>query len=166
MNREDSVALLRLTKKTAACDKDFERLYCEEERKEKVNTLNSLYVAFTRAGSELHVIGVKREKESFPFVLFPGGTSYCDGEGRCARDEVQRRNRYSLILFDYRGQAPVPTGSPAMMHFEERRRGELIHQVFVYGDLTLTDRLREEVGEALAESRGSEMGSRLVADAS
>ena len=64
-----AVSLLRLTKEIAASHEELGDRYREEQLKERVNRLNSLYVAFTRAGSELYVIGVKRERENT--FLFP-----------------------------------------------------------------------------------------------
>ena len=76
---EESVTLLRLKKGMLWADDEFERRYGEEETKVMVARLNSLYVAFTRAGAELYVIGVKGEKDSFPFTLFPEDTASCSG---------------------------------------------------------------------------------------
>jgi ATP-dependent helicase/nuclease subunit A len=126
---DDSVALLRLTRRTASLDSEFEALYTEEERKEKVNRLNSLYVAFTRAGSELYVVGVKREKETFPFTLFPNGMVYSKGE---MRDVLSRAEKEQLLEEGYHPVSRVSAFASfeVPLNFEEKRRGDLVHRVF------------------------------------
>lgn len=154
-DRGDSIVLLHLTKKTASCDKDFERLYREEERKERVNKLNSLYVGLTRAGSELHVIGVKRAKEGFPFDLFPNGSQFCSGERRTT-EGARTKKAVLLDAFHYEGRAPMPSGPAEKLHFEEKRRGDLIHRV-----LSLLPYVTENFTEELAgavERSCEEMG--------
>jgi ATP-dependent helicase/nuclease subunit A len=126
---DDSVALLRLTKGMISADKDFERLYTAEERKEQVNRLNSLYVAFTRAGSELYVIGVKRERETFPFALIPEGMPHCDGKAADVKAREEQEHPQAAACH-YVPQTAVSTGSEGPIHFEERRRGDFVHRIF------------------------------------
>lgn len=126
---DESVAILHLTRRTASLDSEFEALYAEEERKERVNRLNSLYVAFTRAGSELYVVGVKREKETFPFSLFPNGMVYSEGE---ILDVVSRAEKEHLLEEAYHPISRVSALalSEGPLNFEEKRRGDLVHKVF------------------------------------
>jgi ATP-dependent exoDNAse (exonuclease V) beta subunit len=125
---EDGVAFLRLTKPLLEADEDFAARYAEEEVKEDVNRLNSLYVAFTRAGSELHVIGVKRERETFPFNLFPNGMSYALGEPAVVERQVEEPHDV-LDPFHHAAAAHMPVPSDEGINFEERRRGELMHAI-------------------------------------
>jgi ATP-dependent helicase/nuclease subunit A len=125
----DTVSLLRLTKAVAARDEGFEKRYKDEEMKERVNRLNSLYVAFTRAGSELYVIGVKRERDSFPFAIFPQGMTYSNGEAA----EVPARPEHTAASIDAcHLSAPFECGpgSDETIRFEEKRRGEVVHKMF------------------------------------
>jgi ATP-dependent exoDNAse (exonuclease V) beta subunit len=161
----DSVVFLHLTKKTASCDSDFEKLYREEEKKEKVNKLNSLYVGLTRASSELHVIGVKRTKESFPFDLFPDDSRFCSGAPQMT---VAARKKTAVLLdtFHYGGQAPVPVGSAGKLNFEERRRGDFIHKVLSMLPY-VTENFAEELDNAVEMScreMGIETGHRDIVD--
>jgi len=125
----DSISLLRLTKSIAAADAEFGRRYNEEEVKERVNRLNSLYVAFTRAGSELYVIGVKRERETFPFAIFPNGMTYCQGEATKV-DARPDKSVASVDVFHLSTPFEPGTGSDDTIRFEEKRRGELMHRIF------------------------------------
>jgi ATP-dependent exoDNAse (exonuclease V) beta subunit len=123
---QDGVAFLRLTKPVLEADADFEARYAEEELKETVNRLNSLYVAFTRAGRELHVIGVKREREAFPFNLFPNGMACSLGQPAAVERHVEEP--YDVLdPFHHSAAAPMPAPSDEGIRFEERRRGELMH---------------------------------------
>ncbi len=125
----DSISLLRLTKGIAAADEAFGRCYDEEEMKERVSKLNSLYVAFTRAGSELYVIGVKRERETFPFAIFPNGMAYCRGEAT----EVPARQGEAITSVEaFHLSVPFECGSGSddAIRFEEKKRGELVHRLF------------------------------------
>lgn len=126
---EDGVAFLHLTKPVLEADADFEARYAEEELKETVNRLNSLYVAFTRAGCELHVIGVKREREAFPFNLFPNGMAGSTGEPTAVERQVEEPHDV-LDPFHHSVPAHMPAPSDEGIKFEERRRGELMHAVF------------------------------------
>jgi ATP-dependent exoDNAse (exonuclease V) beta subunit len=148
----DCVSLLRLTKGIAATDEAFGKRYGDEEMKERVNRLNSLYVAFTRAGSELYVIGVsrERERESFPFaIIFPKGIAYCQGEATevSARpgETVASTAVFHLSMPNERG-----SGSDDSIRFEEKRRGELVHRVLSsieYMDEDTEGRLAEAIRE-------------------
>lgn len=144
----DTVSLLRLTKAVAARDGEFERCYRDEETKERVNRLNSLYVAFTRAGSELYVIGVKRGRDAFPFSIFPQGMAYSSGETPEARTGAERTassvDAFHLSApFDESG-----SGSDETIRFEEKKRGEIVHRIFASVEY-LDEAVEERLGECV-----------------
>ena len=64
---EDSVRVLKISKGMADRDEELGALYADAEKRDKVGRLNALYVAMTRASAELHVIGVKGKRMSYPF---------------------------------------------------------------------------------------------------
>jgi len=64
---EDSVRVLKLTKGLAEDDEELGPVYDEAELRKKVDRLNALYVAMTRASIELQVIGVKGKQIRYPF---------------------------------------------------------------------------------------------------
>ena len=159
---EESVTLLRLKKGMLRADDTLQKRYQEEETKVMVARLNSLYVAFTRAGAELYVIGVKGEKDSFPFALFPDAVSSCSGtppevsagEAKNADGSVEGLH-HALAL-----EAPPPSVEP--LRFEERKRGELVHKI-----LSLIDYADGDVGVRLDEiirAMQAEAGADAVPD--
>lgn len=157
----ETVTLLRLTKPMLHADEAFEKLYGQEEMKERVNKLNSLYVAFTRAGSELYVIGAKREKESFPFMLFPNGMSYRAGEPReaLARKEPDPP---TAEVFHHAVPPELPTGQDEGIRFREKSRGELIHKVLSLIDYV--DRDIERKIDGIMEKLRRTMGGDEIQD--
>lgn len=126
---EGSVALLRLTKGMLQADRDFEGRYRDEETKDKVSRLNSLYVAFTRAGSELYVLGVKGGKDSFPFVLLPDGTSNFGCESPLAPPERADGADEWVEGFHHTVALEGAGGPEGPMRHEEKKRGEIVHRV-------------------------------------
>ena len=68
---EEGACLLKITKEVLNSAPDCEGLYREEEMKDMVNRLNSLYVGFTRPKEELYVIGVRGGCAGYPFDLLP-----------------------------------------------------------------------------------------------
>jgi ATP-dependent exoDNAse (exonuclease V) beta subunit len=124
----DSAALLRLTKPMLHVCNDFAVRYAEEEMRERVNQINTLYVALTRASAELHVVGVRGEKEFFPFALFPSGRSGVPSESIECREKVSGR------AAAYYHTTPL-IGSSAgegALRFKEKQRGDLAHKILSF----------------------------------
>lgn len=144
-----AVSLVRLTKAIADADESFARRYADEEKKERVSKLNSLYVALTRAGSELYVIGVKRERERFPFALFPDGMVCCRGE---AAEAAKGPDETTLPVDAFHLSTPFEGGSASddAIRFEEKKRGELVHKLF-----SSVEYLDEDTEGMLAEAAGT-----------
>jgi ATP-dependent exoDNAse (exonuclease V) beta subunit len=65
----DSVGLCRLNARLAAADPALRDIYEETRARQFVDRLNTLYVALTRARSELQVIGVKAAADKYPFDI-------------------------------------------------------------------------------------------------
>jgi len=126
-----AVSLLRLTKEIAASHEELGNRYREEQLKERVNRLNSLYVAFTRAGSELYVIGVQREKEknSFPFCILPESMACSRGQ---AAEVPPKADEPAAPKGAFHLSMPIELGSGTedAIRFEEKKRGEMVHKIF------------------------------------
>ena len=143
---EEAVTLLRLKKGMLQADDELERRYQEEETKVMVARLNSLYVAFTRAGAELYVIGVKGEKDSFPFTLFPEKPSSCSGTppevsaGKAKNADGSVEGLHHAVALE----APPPSFEP--LAFVEKKRGEMVHKI-----LSLIDYADGDIGVRLDE---------------
>ncbi|MBM4137249.1 MAG: hypothetical protein FJ241_10530 [Nitrospira sp.] len=131
--KEDEVTLMKINRKIAGHDAPLERLYNEEAMNEMVNKLNSLYVGFTRAGEELYVIGVKRERDKYPFDLLPA-------EGYAPSDKPDRilpSTPESIVTFPihhHHQRIQFSIIPHELISIEERRRGEFIHRVLFFVD--------------------------------
>lgn len=128
LREEGRIRLVRLTRQLARRDGELASLYDSERLQDTVNRLNGLYVALTRAREEMYVIGVSREKDTFPFDLL-AGSSFTEAE------EVEAPARVpgaaaapppaARLSHDAR---PVPPSvGPRRLGWIERRRGELTH---------------------------------------
>jgi len=147
--------LLKLNRHVASCDPLFETLYRQEEMKERVDRLNSLYVEFTRAEEELYVIGVKGKKDRFPFDLLP-----VEAYSPSAKPE-------RISVGEGEGEVPFPLLHPSVrmafsassgerLTLEERQRGEFIHRVLSLIDDRgegLEDLLSQAIKQVKAEMR-------------
>jgi len=100
---EEGVHVYKINKTLAAADPDLARTYNERRDREWVDKLNALYVALTRAKHELHIIGLKKKSEKFPFDLL--GRVF-DREGQTPVHVV------GAARFEFtRGVAVVPEGA-------------------------------------------------------
>ena len=66
---DKGVHVYKINKTLAAADPDLAKTYDERRDREWVDKLNALYVALTRAKHELHIIGLKKRSDKFPFDL-------------------------------------------------------------------------------------------------
>jgi ATP-dependent helicase/nuclease subunit A len=160
------VGLVKITRTTAERDPTLAALYDEEELKEKVDRLNGLYVALTRARREMYVIGVKRDRDSFPFDLLPAsGFPPLDDKGPAVGDDspaepVARLRHHARPI-------PVSFGSGGLDR-EERRRGELVHRMLElveYAGPGLEADLGAAADRAAQEAREESIGARAAAQA-
>lgn len=146
----------RLSKQIAEKVKELDVLYDELSTKEAVNGLNSLYVALTRAGSELYVLCVQNRtrKESYHACRFLPHAEYsaaampaeiCPGEKRQSRK----------IELEHGGiRALAAVSADRSMNVEEKRWGEYIHRILSYIDVWEPDNeliLREIIKKANQE---------------
>ena len=70
--KDGAVRVLRLTSALSEADEDLRDVYRNVRDRDVVDRLNTLYVGLTRAKHELHVLGVKGERDDYPFELFEG----------------------------------------------------------------------------------------------
>ena len=142
MEEDGARRMVKITRAIAGRDPSLKAVYDQEVLKEKVNRLNGLYVALTRARREMYVIGVKRDRDSYPFDILPSdGFAPRTDKGQVARAApgvetaavLSHAARPVAISFD-RGN----------LGREERRRGELVHRM-----LQLLGESPDDIGEAL-----------------
>jgi ATP-dependent helicase/nuclease subunit A len=123
----EGARLVKITQDIAARDPELQALYDEEVIARKVDSLNGLYVALTRAQREMYVIGVKRERDAFPFDLLPseGFAPSADKEMAAPKPVAVE---YGARLSHETRTVPV-TVEGGRLGREERRRGELVHRI-------------------------------------
>jgi len=127
---KDAFSILKITKDMAQLDEGLDQLYHAAEQKDIVNSLNSLYVGFTRPEEELYVVGVtgKPEQPGYPLSLLPFGKyQSCERPERrapeetCLRNDVRLMHRHAEIVF--------PSAVQGVLNQMEKRRGDLIHAI-------------------------------------
>jgi ATP-dependent exoDNAse (exonuclease V) beta subunit len=153
------VELVKITKEIAGRDPALAALYDEEVEKEKVNRLNSLYVALTRAKREMYVIAVKPDRDSFPFDLLPAESfPPSPDKGNAASDPVPAEARAEL---SYEARTMQASPGEGRLSREERRRGELVHRMLSlveYAEDDLEARLAAAGRRAALEAREPDSG--------
>ncbi len=128
------VEILKLNASTAAAHPDLKEAYESYRQRERVNKLNILYVALTRAREELYVIGVKKTNE-YPFNFLESVLN-CRAPVRLTSASTRPRRvmktPHLQNLTDLRF-LPVPEFSPASprrpFNYYEKKRGQLIHRL-------------------------------------
>ncbi len=127
---KETFSLLKITKDMAQLDEGLDELYQAATQKELINSLNSLYVGFTRPEEELYVIGVtrKREQLAYPLSLLPF-TKYlhCEAPERPASDKPQVRTYVQLMHRN--AELLFPSPAEGVLNLSEKRRGDLIHTI-------------------------------------
>jgi ATP-dependent exoDNAse (exonuclease V) beta subunit len=158
--KDGQLGLVKLTRQLSRGDEELNALYDRELLRDKVNKLNSLYVALTRAREEMYVIGVRRDRDTFPFDLLPE-SGYAEGEaGPAAAGGTPHAAPAPLS----HAARPVPpsVGAKRLSH-GERRRGELVHAALsriLYSSPDLEAEICSAVGRA---ARAMRMGAEEAA---
>lgn len=161
---EDSVRVLKLTKALAMDDAELRPIYEDAQMRDNVGRLNALYVAMTRAAAELHIIGVKGKRMSYPFD-FLGTEPYVskDASGRPIAPEHRPRAprkkaepekpRAEKLRFRELFELPIETRET--LNRDNIRRGEIAHALLAEVEYLSAD----------GESGLAEAASRLTTDA-
>jgi ATP-dependent helicase/nuclease subunit A len=163
VRENDNLELVKLSREIAARDPDLESVYRRESEKEKVNYLNALYVALTRAKSELYVVGVKREADSHPFDLLPVSGYPPLAEKGPVRSEAAPAEGGASLAHETRPVRPSP--GRARLALEERERGELVHRMLSlipYAEAGLDAALSTAARRASREARAAGMDPAVV----
>jgi ATP-dependent helicase/nuclease subunit A len=152
--REGGISLLKITQSIAGASDLLGRAYERERTKEMVNRLNTLYVGFTRPGSELYVIGVSGKKRQFPIDLLQEA-GYAPSEKKAPSPSSKEVHQTRLRL--YHPSHPVEFSSflsTEELNLDERLRGEFIHRVLYFIDYIegdLESRLEEVIDQVKNE---------------
>ncbi len=126
---ENAISLLKINRDISGWNDELKLLYEREKTTEMVNKLNSLYVGFTRAESELYVIGVKDgNKNKYPFDILPI-EEFCTSEKPLIKPAISPE--ITMIPINHRYKSiEFKDVSEKTLKIEEQQRGEFIHKVF------------------------------------
>ena len=155
----DGVNLLKINQQIMKASHFLRERYEEERSKDLVNKLNTLYVGFTRAETELYIVGVQGKRNQFPVDLLQtvdsqigskntprlGSTEPEQIEKTLPREELKLYHHPDPIKFPF---APIEEFNP-----EERRRGEFIHRVLSFID-TLDENVELNLGQIIERVNG------------
>ena len=153
----NSVRLMKVTRDIAKHNPYLSEVYSEELKKDMVNKLNSLYVAFTRPEEELYVIGVTGKHMKYPIDLLK---SYDYPEVQRPTTKLSLHQKTSHVfrvshhneLIDY-----MPTTEESL-NIQEKKRGEYIHRILFFIeciDEGITQAIKNAISEARAETSAS-----------
>ncbi|MBI5076417.1 MAG: UvrD-helicase domain-containing protein [Nitrospirae bacterium] len=142
ISKTEDLCFTRLNKNIADKVEELGCLYDELSAKETVNSLNSLYVALTRAGAEMYVLCVqnKTRKESYHACRFLPDEEYpaLDMPAEIFPGEKRQSRKIALEHGNIRALAAV--SAEKSMNVAEKQWGEFIHQVLSHIDIWETGR--------------------------
>jgi ATP-dependent helicase/nuclease subunit A len=141
---EDGVHVLKITGGLAEADPGLRSVYDGVRDRDLVNQMNTLYVALTRAQSELYITGVKRPKDKYPFDLLGGAVDKLVEDGTWVRNEAgaasasvpppacpKRGKPTGPQAEKHRltGVFELPPNSREGLNYSGIRRGEMAHAI-------------------------------------
>jgi ATP-dependent helicase/nuclease subunit A len=153
VRRDAGIELLYLNDGLAALDPELADLQAAEKSRVRVDRLNTLYVALTRAKRELYVIGARGKRDAFPFDLLPEtGFEPREDKGE-AKGEPRTDVRTARLVHVSHAESPVAAGT--RLSYEDRRRGRFLHRILelVVTTADLAAALREAADRAAREDR-------------
>ncbi|MBI5475989.1 MAG: UvrD-helicase domain-containing protein [Ignavibacteriales bacterium] len=123
---ENGIQLMHVTKKESEFNDELSDKYKEKETLRRLDDLNKLYVALTRAEKEMYVISVqKKSEEPSKFLPENGFTIGKRTNADKAKEEEEKEVR--IIFPKTRGISQ--TKSFTKIGLEETRRGDFIHAI-------------------------------------
>ena len=171
---EDAVRVLKITGKTAEMDAGLQALYADAQTRDRVGRLNALYVAMTRASAELHVIGVKGKRTSYPFD-FLGTKPYVSTDASQMPIKPDARPRApqkdsppeTLLAETLRSNQlfELPLNPRETMNRDNIRRGEIAHALLA-GVEYLGDDLAGDLDRAAARLGTESEEAAVIAEVS
>jgi len=151
---EEHIRVYKLTKSLAESDEELRGIYEEARTKDDVERLNRLYVALTRAGAELYIVGVKGARDAYPFdLLTPAAMSLCQeksnvtnlpekrwislggnhfasaSEKPAASPKAGGADTKCAEKMRFSGRFELPPNRRETLNYENIRRGEIAHRI-------------------------------------
>jgi ATP-dependent exoDNAse (exonuclease V) beta subunit len=135
----DTVGLCRLNKRLAAADASLQEIYDETRARQFVDRLNTLYVALTRARSELHVVGVRGGRDAYPFDIL-GGEAFASSPVKPPPSpDPHPPVPPSAGTLRFPNPRDLPFNHRESLNFPNIRRGILVHAVLARLEYVSTD---------------------------
>jgi ATP-dependent exoDNAse (exonuclease V) beta subunit len=153
LQEEGQLRLVKLTRQLSRADAELSAVYDGELLRDKVSKLNGLYVAITRAKEEMYVIGVKGERDSFPFDVLPE-TGFA--EGAAGRPPASGAPHATPALLSHAARPVPPSVGAKRLGHGERARGELVHAALsriTYASAPLEAQVLQALGRAARAMR-------------
>lgn len=139
--KSSEVEVLKLNRELISASPDLEEPYRNYELQDKVNRLNTLYVALTRAKDELYIIGALGRNKTYPFNFLEAlGFSLQEkyqssptkpqvvikkdhGTGQTSEDVSGQKSPLKFLT------VKIPTATPEKfgLNYPEQKRGKLLH---------------------------------------
>jgi ATP-dependent exoDNAse (exonuclease V) beta subunit len=123
---KEGVRLVRLVKKHAEENAYLDGLLVERELRGKVDQLNKLYVALTRAKDEMYVVAVQYPQAKEPSLFLPATGVEPKKKGKVAGEPVKEQPRAKLV---HHNRGLDGGQGVERIYLEETKRGETIHNI-------------------------------------
>jgi hypothetical protein len=123
----ERMRLLKISQDICRSAPELQPLYENAAAKDWVARLNGLYVGLTRAKEEMYVIGVRAEKDKFPFDILPAEDFPKTGTARTHTPREELRTECRILHL--RNRVPDLRRSVDLISVPELRRGEFLHKV-------------------------------------
>lgn len=125
---EEAVRLVRLVKKEKIKEESpLSAMLADKETKTRVDQLNKLYVAFTRATHEMYVVGVNYDRGDEPSAFLPA-RKYGEPAPKAATPRAGSEEKRVPLVYSTKARIEQ-ADRPEKIHPEETRRGEFIHRI-------------------------------------
>ena len=125
----ETVGLCKINKRLAAADASLQAIYEETRARQDVDRLNTLYVALTRARSELQVIGVKGERDAYPFDILGDGPFTSSTLKPPPPIDPRPALTPAAETLRFPGPIELPFNLRESLNFLNIRRGNLVHEI-------------------------------------
>jgi len=150
----ESINVIKTTKEWGEKCAAINEVYKENAIRRKVDELNKLYVALTRAREELYVISVKAKRGKEPSLFLP--EDGCVLGEKTTKKQAERRQEKESPQLHVPTRGLAKASNIALVGREEVNRGELIHAVLSgieYVDSSLPEKIRTVLENYAKRSR-------------
>ena len=151
----DGVRVYKITAPLAEADPGLSVLYKETKARDMVDRMNTLYVALTRARTELYIVGVKGKRDKYPFDLIGDKSFSSAAAPPPARPRAEQPAGPGAGTHRFRGPFELPPNRRESLNHGAVRRGEIAHGIL--SGLEFVERgFTEEVAAAVRKARPPE----------